>query len=464
MSSKNPDSAARVFLYSSVVWLLVGGLLFFIASAKLVSPGLLTTRALTYGRVAAAASVTLQFGWLGLAALGGIFYVLPRVTGSRMASEAAGRAVAIIFNLVILVDMILLLFVGVQGAPYSELPVYLWAVIVLALLSVAVNVVRTVASRTVEEIYVSVWFFVAASVWAPVALGAAHLLKLNEAGRQVADLFGLNAVLTLWLGAIGMGVVYYILPRATGSPLYSHRLAMVGFWFLAFVGPLAGESRRIFGPSPVWLQTVAITATIGLLVPALALVVNVFGTLLGAWDKVPSHPSARFVIGGSLFYGAGSLLALIASFRSSARVLGGTEAIAAGIWILVLGAFTLWAGGLMTYAVPKIMGRRWVFSVRVTMHFWLTTLGAGLVVVSLFLSGLLTAAVLNAGNANQLPFSSGGGYDVIISTVSRFRVLGVLGAGLFLLGQVIFALHLISTTSWGESRPIEVVVPEGASA
>ncbi|MEO7803427.1 MAG: cbb3-type cytochrome c oxidase subunit I, partial [Actinomycetota bacterium] len=238
MLSSQQDGAARASLFSSVVWLVFGAASYLAASAKLVRPEFLSGRFLSYGRLSAVASVSIQYGWLALAGIGAIFYVLPRVTGSPMHSEKLGFLAVALMNLSVILGIAVNLGIGPQGHPFSELPNGLYVLLLVATLGVALNVVRTISSRSEPSLYVSAWFFAGAAIWAPLAIIFGRLVPLTGMADSIADLFGLNAVLNLWFGAVGIGALYYVIPRATGAALYSHRLALVGFWTLAFLGPM----------------------------------------------------------------------------------------------------------------------------------------------------------------------------------------------------------------------------------
>ena len=464
MVSNSSDGAARGFLYTSVFWLVIGSALFALAAIKLARPEFLATRLLSYGRVRAGASVSLEYGWLGLSSLAATFYLLPRVTGARIRSEIGGIVAAGLVNLAVTLGVVINLFGGMQGHEFSELPPYLFLVLLIALLGVALNVLRTIGSRAEPQMYVSTLHLAGAAVWAPIAIAVGRLPFLSGLPDSIADLFSLNAVLVMWLAMTGFAAVYYVVPRATGQPLYSHRLAIVGFWSLAFIGPLAGHSRQVLGPSPNWLQSLGISAAIGLLLPAFCLLINAFGTLRGGWDRVPSHPSVRFMVGGTLFFAASVSAGVVQGLRSTARALGTTEWGTAQIWLLLLGAFTLWSAGLITYALPRLMGRRWLRTTQVTAHFWLTVIGVAAFCVASMTSALLTATVFNAGVAAQSPMSSGHGFDVVLSSVSRLRSVQLLGALAFALGQSIFAVNVLRTTTAGELRGVEIVEPTQVSA
>ena len=42
----------------------------------------------------------------------------------------------------------------------------------------------------------------------------------------------------LWLGAIGLGTAYYMIPKVIGRPVYSYHLAAIGFWTYALLRQL----------------------------------------------------------------------------------------------------------------------------------------------------------------------------------------------------------------------------------
>lgn len=464
MLSKAPDSAARALIFSAVFWLLVGATALAVAGAKLVLPGLLATRLLSYPRLQAIASISMLYGWLTLAGLAAIFYVVPRVTGARIRSEPMGQLAAMLVNLALLLAVPVTLFGGVQGPAFSELPPYLYAVLVLALALAATNVLRTLARRVEPRLYASVWYFIGALLWAPLALVVGNLHPFVGVPASIAHLFSLNATLTLWFAAVGIGSLYYFVPRASGSPLYSHRLALVGFWSLAFTAPLAAQSRQVFGPAQDWLETVAIASSIALLIPVATVVVNFLGTLRGAWDKVPDHPSIRFFAGGTLFWTIAMLQGTVQSFRVVARNVGATDWITGQVWVLLLGAFTLWSAGAITFALPRLIGRRWFDRTQLTAGFWLSAMGVAAVGVAAFGAGVVTAAVLVAGTAGENPLAAGNPFDVVINAVRPFRVLSLLGLLSFAVGQWMFAVNLFRSTTRGEPRPVEVVAPAEVTA
>ncbi|HVE76759.1 MAG TPA: cbb3-type cytochrome c oxidase subunit I [Actinomycetota bacterium] len=463
MLSGSSDRAARSFLFPSIVWLLLGSTALLFAEAKLVSPGLLDVKAFTYPRLAAIASVSFQFGWLTLAGLAAIYYVLPRITGAPMRGETAGVAAGIIINICVLLGITLIMFGGSQGLQWAELPTYLIAPIVFALLLVASAVFRTIGARTEGDLYVSARFFGGAAIWGPLGLAAGHLNPFRDVPDSVAHLFSVNSTLLLWFSAIGVGALLYVVPRAAGSPLYSNRLANIGFWMFAIAAPLAGASRQIFGPSPAWLQTISVAASIALLAPVVAVVVNTFATVGDGWRKLDDNPSLRFFIAGTVVWALGVGVGVLQSMRSVARAVGLSEVSTMQIWLIIFGV-SLWFMGLIVFCLPRLLGKRWVGSDRLTAHLWTTLTGIAVLVGSGLASALATQSAIHGGAVAGTPISFGDGFLGASSGDRMLRLSGLAGALLIVVGQWIFLRNTMRATTSGEPRPVEVVLGDEAVA
>lgn len=429
-----------------------------LASVKLVEPNFLNTQLLSYPRLTAVASISLMYGWLTFAGLAVIFYSIPRLMGARIGSEPSGQLSGLLINLTLALGVAITLFGGVQDQQFSELPPYLDAVLVVALLIAALNVSRSISRRVEERIYVSAHYFIGGLLWLILSLAAGNLHALRGVSDSIAHLFSINTTILLWISSIGIGGLYYVIPRACGAPLYSHRLATVGFWSMAISAPLAGSNRLVFGPQPDWLVTISIASSIVMLMPVLALLVNVMGTLRPAWDRVADHPSLRFLVAGSVFWASGVALWVLNGFRGTAKTFGTTDWETAPIWMIILGGGTLWSMGLIVFAFPRLMGRRWLYRSRVSAGQWLTIVGAALAVVGWLGAGAVSAVAWTIG-AGEAGSNVGAGYAVILENAGGFRALSVVGLVLLAVGHWIFALHMIRSTASGDPHPVEVVTP-----
>ena len=106
--------------------------------------------------------------WLTMMYFGALFYMLPRLSGTRgMWSERLG-IVRLGLEPDVPAGVVGLLTGHSQGREYGE---FIWP-IDIALLVIwfanIVNILATVAIRTIRPIYVSVWFFIASPLWLAV--------------------------------------------------------------------------------------------------------------------------------------------------------------------------------------------------------------------------------------------------------------------------------------------------------
>ena len=77
---------------------------------------------------------------------------------------------------------------------------------------------------------------------------------------------------------------------------------MVGFWSLAFVYVWTGAHHMLHGPISQWLQTIAITFSLMLLIPVWTVVYNFFATMKGQWHLLGDNVPLKFPMSGVVFY------------------------------------------------------------------------------------------------------------------------------------------------------------------
>ncbi|MCC6513256.1 MAG: cbb3-type cytochrome c oxidase subunit I, partial [Geothrix sp.] len=299
------DSTAKWFLVSSVAYFFIVGIIAVIIAAKFVWPDLMGTMSwLTYGRLRPLHVNGMLFGWLLAADMGLAYYVIPRLCGVKLWSEKLGLATAILWNVIILGAVVTLLAGKNQGWEYAELPWYLDILVVVAWIMFGLNVLMTVASRKHQAMYVTIWYTMGCILWTAFVYLTGNFATLVTTGTNQANLNWMyvhNAV-GLIFTPIGLAIAYYFIPRASNTPLHSHKLSMVGFWSLAFVYVWTGAHHMIHGPISQWLQTIAIAFSVMLLIPVWAVVYNLFATMKGQWHQLRESVPLKFLMSGVVFY------------------------------------------------------------------------------------------------------------------------------------------------------------------
>src|SRR5947209_8201376 len=173
-----PDGAARHWILSSIIWLTVVDLFGLVLATEFVTPEAFGGISwLSFSRVRPSHVNGVILAWLTMMYWGALFYMLPRLVGTRgMWSERLGIVCAWAWNLMYLLGVIGLLTGHSQGREYGE---FIWpidiALLVIWSLNI-INILATVSIRTIRPIYVSVWFFIASPLWLAVAYAIGNVL------------------------------------------------------------------------------------------------------------------------------------------------------------------------------------------------------------------------------------------------------------------------------------------------
>ena len=109
-------------------------------------------------------------------------------------------------------------------------------------------------------------------------------------------------ILGLWFTTGLLPIIYYVVSRETHTPLYSHFLSLIAFWGIALFYTGVGAHHLLWAPIPHWLQTIAVAESIGMILPVLAFMLNIYLTMRGNWNRVVSSIPLRFMVTGFVAY------------------------------------------------------------------------------------------------------------------------------------------------------------------
>ncbi len=449
----------RLWILAGLFWAMAVPAVWIALSFPLHSPGILPEEPwLSFGRLWPVASNALVFGLFSSLAFGLCAHMVPRLTGVPMAFGGLGWLSWLLWNAGVLLGCALLatdggrgipgfdrpawmdpLFSGSQGIELGEFPLGIDILLTLCFLLTTVQVIVTLLRRAEPMMYASLWYTAGALIWTTLTYGLGNLLVPHLIGglRETA-LHGayLSNLLGLWVVPMGTAAAYYFVPPAADAPLFSHRLAFIGFWTLVLFQPIVSVAPYLLTPIPEWQQTLSIVAGVCVLLPAWATVCNVFITLWGRWDKVRTSAALKFLALGTAFYGVGSLMAATLSFRDVQQLLQFTSYPDAA-WLAVAGGGgVLWIVGGAYAAWERTAGRELFSEDLGHWHFCLTLLGLGGLVIVLAAAGLVQGNMLRYGA------------DFVDALAAqRWAWFARTGAGVLLaLGGMLFFFNLLLTT------------------
>jgi cbb3-type cytochrome c oxidase subunit I len=402
----------------------------------------------TFGRVRPVHTNLVMFGWLSGAYFATLFYMVPRLAGVKLYSERLGNFTVLFHNLLMTSYGVVLLFGRTMGREYAEQPWINKMLTVVMFGLVAYNVIMTFATRKEKELYVTAWYMLGAVITTPVVyiIGNQFLFPNNPiagVNDSVANWFYGHNILGYWFTPVGIGAVYYLLPKMTGAPVWSHRLSMIGFWVIFFVYGPTGAHHLVNGPVPYWLQTVAIAFSVTLIIPVWTVLTNFYGTLNGRWGAVKESVPLKFLVSAMVFYFITCFQGPMQALRSVSAITHFTNWVVGHAHLALLGTFSFIMFASIYYALPRLTGREIWSAKLMEWHYWLSLIGFTLFFVSLTIGGLVQ------GSHWALNQSS----SFITSVIQQkpYHIARAVGGTMILSAQFLFIYNIFKSAVAGKA-------------
>jgi cbb3-type cytochrome c oxidase subunit I len=448
------NSASLNFMLTAGAWLVVGTLMGLVLALEFVFPDLFHgVPWLVFSRLRQAHTNTVMFAFLSGGMMGLWLYIVPRLTGRRLWSERLGNLTMLLWNAAVAVGIAGLLAAMSQSREYAE---FIWPVDVAVMVVLALNLVNlymTIAHRVEPKMYVSLWYISGSLIWMPLLYFIGNVMwnpptgALTGINDTIFNWFYGHNVLGLWFTTGLLPVIYYIVPRETRTPLYSHLMSLVAFWGIAFFYTGVGSHHLEWAPIPYWLQTIAVAESIGMILPVVAFMMNIFLTLRGNWDRVLTSIPLRLAVTGWAAY-------MLVSFQGSHQALRGINLLThfsqyvpahAHLGLMFFSASTVMAG--MYYVIPRIFDCQLYSRTLANVQYSLYVVGFTFFFVGFTSIGLVQGtAWLHQG----LPVWS------VLPGLRPYMALRAIGGALIVINFTLFTYNILATAV--QRRP--VVKPE----
>jgi len=426
------------YLGCATFWLLFGTTIGEYVGIKFVAPDADHVSWLSFGRLRPVHTNAVFWGWASLGMLGLGYYVVPRVSNTKLASMKYGwYALWLINAAVILGTICLMAGINNGGGEYRE---YIWPVTLLFAIGVVltlINFLRTIARRTTEEIYISNWYIVASIIFAIVITVVAYVpFWQNGLGETIIQGYYMHQGVGMWFMLFTLGIVYYFLPQQLNKPIYSYSLGILAFWTQILFYTLIGTHHFVFSSIPWWLQTVAIVGSAGMAIPVIAGTTNFIMTFKGAWYKIKDSYTLPFFLVGIIFYFTGSMQGTAEAFRSTNLIWHFTDFTVAHSHLTMYGiiCFFLWAG---IYAiVPRLTGKE-APQITIGAHFWLALIGLMFYTIPLMYGSTMKGLLWMEGK----PFIDG------VVLMAPYWLWRAIGGSLMWVSHLFFAYNMYKMLS-----------------
>ena len=409
----------------------------------------------SFGRLRPVHTTGVIFGFGGNALIATSFHVLQRTTRARLPDHLSPWVVIIGYNLFCLLAVTGYLMGITSSKEYAE-PEWYADLILLAIWVLYFGLyIRTLARRKEPHIYVANWYFLAFIVVVailhiinnlavPISFGHAKSYTIFSGVQDAMTQwwYGHNAV-AFFLTAGFLGMLYYYLPKRAERPIFSYRLSIVSFWGITFFYMWAGSHHLHYTALPDWAQSLGMVLSLILLAPSWGGMINGMMTLSGAWGKLRTDPTLRFLVVSLSFYGMSTFEGPMMAIKTVNSLSHYTDWTIGHVHSGALGWVAMVTIGALYHLFPLLYNRKQMYSISlIHVHFWLSTIGIVLYIASMWVNGILQGLMWRAYNADGTLT-----YSFVESVEASYPgyYVRLLGGVLFFSGMLIMAYNVWRT-------------------
>jgi cbb3-type cytochrome oxidase subunit 1 len=448
-STDDAPRIARVHIIVGAVFLAIGALAGSIAAVQLIMPDFLSgTAPTTFGRLAPAARLLLEGGWLTIGLLGASYWALSRITGSNVKHRPLAYVSLAVIAVGVLAGTVGILLGYQSGLSGLEAPVWARAIGAVGFLLAAISLVGT-ARRQGDRLGAAGWYLASAPVW--LTLTAVVGLIPASAGLPgtIQAAFVSSGVTGLFFITASVGLIYYAVGAITGTdPTETRPLAALGFWSLTVVWANMGAIALVYTPAPDWYETISIAFAIAALAPLLTIAADIGLLLRGRIGSIEDRASLRLIVIASMSLATATVVNLLWAWRATSVIVQYTTWVNAFETLVVLGGATF-----AVFACVTIMASS--RSKAAQAHITLSTLGLAIAVAGLLVGGIVVGFSWAAGPGSQTFVNAGEAWKVTADSSAPFLWISALGIAVFAAGQIVFLFTLGRQPTDIEERPTE---------
>jgi|TARA_B100000700_G_scaffold18766_2_gene18416 cytochrome c oxidase cbb3-type subunit 1 len=452
----------RQFAIMTVVWGIIGMLLGVIIAAQLVWPELnLGLPWTSFGRLRPLHTNAVIFAFGGSALMATSYYVVQRTCQVRLISDKLAAFTFWGWQAVIVSAVITLPLGFTTSKEYAELEWPINILIAVVWISYAIVFLGTIKQRKTAHIYVANWFYAAFILTVavlhivnnaaiPVGAFKSYSIYPGAVDAMVQWWWGHNAV-GFFLTAGFLGMMYYFVPKQAERPIYSYRLSIVHFWALITTYMWAGAHHLHYTALPDWAQSLGMIMSIILLAPSWGGMINGMMTLSGAWHKLRTDPTLRFLVVALSFYGMSTFEGPMMAVKTVNALSHYTDWTIGHVHSGALGWVAMITIGSMYHLIPRLYGDTDMYSVKlIAVHFWLATIGTVLYIAAMWVNGILQGLMWRAVNADGTLMYT---FVEALEASHPGYVVRWIGGLFWVTGMLLMALNVYMTVKRSNAEP-----------
>jgi len=452
------NKIVRDFAIATIVWGIVGMSVGLLVAVQLIWPFMnFDLQYTTFGRIRPLHTNAVIFAFVGNAIFMGVYYSLQRLLKARMYSDVLSRIHFWGWQLIILAAALTLPLGLTTSHEYAELEWPIDVGLTIIWVVFGINMFGTIIKRRERHMYVAIWFYIATfvtvavlhivnSVQLPVSMWKSYYLYAGVQDALVQWWYGHNAV-AFFLTTPYLGMMYYFLPKMANRPVYSYKLSILHFWSLIFIYIWAGPHHLLYTALPEWVQSLGVVFSIMLIAPSWGGMINGLLTLRGAWDKVRTDPTLKFMVVALTAYGMATFEGPMLSLKQVNAIAHFTDWIVAHVHVGALGWNGFMTFGILYWLVPRIYKTELYSKKLASVHFWIGTLG-----ILFYAIPMYWAAVVQGLMWKEFTPEGVLKYPNFLATTLQIipmHMLRAIGGTLYLAGALLMTYNLVKTMRQG---------------
>jgi cytochrome c oxidase cbb3-type subunit I/II len=452
------NKIVKNFLYATLFWGIIGMLVGLLLALMFLFPNITDGISfLSFGRLRPLHTNAVIFAFVGNAIFAGVYYSTQRLLKARMFSDFLSKFNFWGWQAIIVAAAITLPLGYSTSKEYAELE---WPIdIAIALVWVAFgwNLIGTMVKRRQRHLYVAIWFYLATfvtvavlhifnSLELPVSALKSYSVSAGVQDALVQWWYGHNAV-AFFLTTPFLGLMYYFVPKAANRPVYSYRLSIVHFWSLIFIYIWAGPHHLLYSALPDWAQNLGVAFSVMLIAPSWGGMINGLLTLRGAWDKVRTDPTLKFMVVAITGYGMATFEGPMLSLKNVNAIAHFSDWIIAHVHVGALAWNGFLAFGMIYWMVPKMFKTRLHSIPMANFHFWIGTLGIILYALPMYVAGFTQALMWKEFNPDgSLVY---GNFLETVNEIMPMYWMRAIGGSLYIVGFIVMLYNIVVTVRSG---------------
>ena len=394
----------------------------------------------TYGRVYPTAVDALLYGWCGSASLGLVAWLLARMGRTPTRSPAALMTAVVFWNLGVAVGLTAVFMGQSTGVELLEFPGYAAGLLWCAFALFAYWCIIDYLGRRSDAGQIGQWWILAglfafAWLFAAGSLLLSHRLPGSGVVQGMIGAWYVHGAYTLWLAPVGLGALYYLIPKCSGLALRYGTHARLAFWSWLIIAPWTAVHDLVGGPFPEATVSIGLIFSGLIFLPVALIGLSLHATVHDGYAKHHESVVLPFFNSAVMFFVVAGLVEQMLSVRGLNVLLHFTMFRDANRFLWIYGFFSFVIFGAFYYILPRLLNFGWRSTLLIKAHYYAIVYGVIVIIIMYIFGGFMQGVSLETPDPQ---------FDIIAAdrVALPFQIGATLCICLISIGNGIFAYHL----------------------